>query len=57
MPDTTRRPRTRTKQVAVPTEEAFGRQQPQNLEMERAVIGALMIEQDAYSKVSELLRP
>ena len=57
MPDTNRRPRTRTKQVAVPTEDAFGRQQPQNLEMERAVIGALMIEQDAYSQVSELLRP
>ena len=57
MPDTNRRPRTRTKNIAVPTEDAFGRQQPQNLEMERAVIGALMIEQDAYSQVSELLRP
>ena len=57
MPDINRRPRTRTKQVMVPTEDAFGHQQPQNLEMERAVIGALMIEQDAYSQVSELLRP
>ena len=54
---TNRKPNNRTRQVAVPTEDAFGRQQPQNLEMERAVIGALMIEQDAYSQVSELLRP
>ncbi len=57
MADTNRRPRTRTKNVAVPTEDAFGHQQPQNLEMERAVLGALMIEQDAYSQVSEMLRP
>ena len=57
MPDTSRRPRTRTKNIAVPAEDAFGRQQPQNLDMERAVIGALLIEQDAYSQVSEILRP
>lgn len=57
MPSTNRKPSPRTKNVAVPTEDAFGHQQPQNLEMERAVIGALMIEQDAYSLVSELLRP
>ena len=54
---TTRKPSPRTKNVAVPTEDAFGRQQPQNLDMERAVIGALLIEQDAYSQVSEILRP
>ena len=53
----TRKPNSRTKNVAVPTEDAFGHQQPQNIEMERAVIGALLIEQDAYSLVSELLRP
>ena len=57
MPSTNRKPSPRTKNVAVPTEDAFGRQQPQNLDMERAVIGALLIEQDAYSLVSEILRP
>ena len=55
--DNNRRPRTRTRQVQAPAEDAFGRQQPQNIEMEQAVIGALMIEQDAFSQVSELLKP
>lgn len=55
--DNNRRPRTRTRQNNAPVEDAFGRQQPQNIEMEQAVIGALMIEQDAYSQVSELLKP
>ncbi|WP_321331406.1 replicative DNA helicase [uncultured Bacteroides sp.] len=35
----------------------YGRLQPQALELEEAVIGALMIEKDAYSQVSEILRP
>lgn len=52
-----RRPSPRTRQVAAPAEDAYGRQQPQNLEMEQAVIGALLIEQDAFSQVSELLKP
>ncbi|MCR4995430.1 MAG: replicative DNA helicase, partial [Bacteroidales bacterium] len=55
--DNNRRPRTRTRQVNTPDEDTFGRQQPQNLEMEQAVIGALMIEQDAFAQVSELLKP
>ena len=55
--DSPRRPRTRTKQVNVPTEDAFGRQQPQNIEMEQAVLGALLIEQDAFSRISEVLQP
>ena len=45
------------KSVAVPDTDAFGHQQPQNLQMEQAVLGALLIEQDAYSLVSEILRP
>ncbi len=57
MPDSSRRPRTRTRQDNAPAEDAFGRQQPQNIEMEQAVIGALMIEQDAFSQVSDLLKP
>ena len=58
MPASTNRRTTRKPTAAnVPAEDAYGRQQPQNLEMEQAVLGALMIEQDAYSQVSEVLRP
>ena len=35
----------------------YGRVQPQAIELEEAVLGALMIEKDAYSLVSEILRP
>ncbi len=35
----------------------YGRLQPQAPELEEAVIGALMIEKDAYAQVSEILRP
>ncbi len=47
----------KTKVVEVPQVDSFGHRQPQNLEMENAVIGALMIEQDAYGMVSEILKP
>ena len=49
---TTRRPKTEG-----PVQDEMGRLQPQALEFEGAVIGALMIEQDAFSVVSELLKP
>ena len=55
--NTNRRTTRRQPAVAVPAEDAYGHVQPQNLEMERAVLGALMLEQDAYSLVSEILRP
>jgi len=35
----------------------YGRIQPQARELEEAVLGALMIEKDAYAQVSEILRP
>ena len=47
----------KTRIVNVPIADTFGHQQPQNIEMEQAVVGALMIEQDAYGQVSELLKP
>ena len=37
--------------------DALGHRQPQNLEMETAVLGALMNEQDAFGQVAEILRP
>ena len=50
----TRTSRTVTK--ARPVDE-YGHLQPQAIEIEEAVLGALMIEKDAYSVVSEILRP
>ena len=35
----------------------MGRLQPQARELEEAVLGALMLEKDAYSIVSEILKP
>lgn len=46
--------RSKQKTVVVPD---MGRLQPQAPELEEAVLGALMLEKDAYSIVSELLKP
>ncbi|MDR0732560.1 MAG: replicative DNA helicase [Dysgonamonadaceae bacterium] len=48
--------KTRTKKTPVNTEET-GRLQPQARELEEAILGALMLEKDAYSIVSEILKP
>lgn len=45
------------KNVVVPAVDDFGHLQPQALDIEKAVLGAVMIEQDAYSLISETLRP
>lgn len=45
------------KVIEVPAIDSMGRKQPQNVEMEMAVIGALLIEQDAYPQVCEILKP
>jgi len=42
--------------IPIPANE-FGKLPPQALELEEAVLGALMIEKDAYSLVSEILKP
>ncbi len=52
-PKTTRRT---SKSKAQPVSE-YGRLQPQALDFEKAVLGALMIEKDAYPLVSDILRP
>lgn len=46
----------RSKRNAAPTEEA-GRIQPQARELEEAVLGALMLEKEAFLTVSDFLRP
>ena len=50
---TTRTPKSKSPQPV----NDYGRIQPQAPELEEAVLGALMIEKDAYSLVSEILRP
>ena len=45
------------KVVEVPQTDAFGNKQPQQLDFEQAVLGALLIEQDSYEQVSNLLTP
>ena len=49
-------PRSNSKAKIQPVND-YGRIQPQAPELEEAVLGALMIEKDAYSLVSEILRP
>lgn len=55
-------PNTRRRQQRPPANNApqtdnFGHLQPQDRELERAVLGALLIEQEAYMQVSEILKP
>jgi len=40
-----------------PQQPALGKIQPQAIEVEEAVLGALMLEKDAYSVISDLLKP
>lgn len=46
-----------TKIVEVPSVDQYGHKQPQSLDMEVAVIGALMVEQEAWGLVAEMLKP
>ena len=45
------------KKTIAPIVSDFGKLPPQAIELEEAVLGAIMIEKDAYFKVSELLKP
>lgn len=47
----------RNTKPAGPEQDGFGRLQPQDLDLERAVIGALLLEKDAYAEISEILSP
>ena len=37
--------------------DAGGRMQPRDKDLEEAVLGALMLEKDAYTKVCDILKP
>ena len=54
MPSSPRKPRTEQHKATL---EEMGRLQPQAPDIEKAVLGALMVEKDAYAKVSEILHP
>ena len=56
MAETSRRTRT-PKNNTAPSLSDYGRIPPQAPELEKAVLAALMIERDAYSQVSEMLKP
>lgn len=47
----------RTRRTSAPIDPAYGHLQPQATEIEQVVLGALMIDKDAFSMVSEILRP
>lgn len=49
--------RNNSKREAQPIDLMYGHIQPQALEVEKAVLGALMIDKDAYMEVCDLLRP
>ena len=53
---TTRQPRKTTTHTVKQTDD-YGHLQPQAPELEEAVLGALMIEKDAYPLISEILKP
>lgn len=46
-----------TRKAAAPIDPTLGHLQPQALEVEKVVLGALMIDKDAFSVVAETLRP
>ena len=45
------------KKSSAPIDSQYGHLQPQALEIEDVVLGALMIDKDAFSIVSEIIRP
>lgn len=48
---------TRRKSSSAPIDTSYGHLQPQALDIEKLVLGALMIDKDAFSVVSEFLKP
>ncbi len=54
---TSNKRKSNTKIVKVPQIDSYGRQQPQQLDFETAVLGAMLVEQEAYSEVSQFMKP
>ena len=47
----------RSKNTSKAFDSSYGHKQPQAVDIEKVVLGALMIDKDAFSMVSETLRP
>ncbi len=47
----------RKQHISTPIDESYGHLQPQATDIEQVVIGALLVDKDAFSVVSEILRP
>lgn len=54
MPESTQK---YTRKNPTPAPEAVGRIQPRDIEVEQAVLGALLLEKDAYTVVCDILKP
>lgn len=54
MPEPKKRP---ARRQAAPIDSTYGHLQPQAVELERVILGALMIDRDAFTVVSEILHP
>ncbi len=52
-----KRPFSKGSKPIAPSTDGYGHIQPQEIEMEQAVIGALLIEREAYFKICEILKP
>ena len=50
-------PRRKNAVVNTPSVSEYGRLQPQAIELEEAVVGACLIEKDAFGTVSDILKP
>lgn len=56
-PNNKRRNTTARNHTPLTQEEQYGRLQPQAIEFEKAVLGAMLIEKDSFSMVSDILKP
>ena len=52
-----RKPRSKQTTVAAPIVSEYGHLQPQALELEVAVLGALMVDSDAIGRLGDMLKP
>ncbi len=57
MPTNSTNPSSRSRKQQAPIDNTFGHLQPQAVDVEQVVLGALMVDTDAFSAVSETLRP
>lgn len=46
-----------TRKVVTPQSDSYGHLQPQALELEQAVLGALMIEKESFARLGDMLKP